>query len=128
MSGELIIHDFAGFSIGQRQTDGFINGTAMCVAHGKEVKEWFRNKETFELFSALEESLGIKSNRGFTAIVGNKRLSASEYVELFPKLITSKRGSPENGGGVFLHPDLAMQLAQWCSPFFAIQVSRWIRE
>jgi KilA-N domain len=43
-------------------------------------------------------------------------------------LILSKRGSPENGGGTWLHPDLAIQLAQWCSPAFAIQVSRWVRE
>jgi len=26
------------------------------------------------------------------------------------------------------HHDLALQLAQWISPIFALQVSRWIRE
>ena len=31
-------------------------------------------------------------------------------------------------GGTFYHPDLAIQLAQWLSPSFAIQVSRWTRE
>ena len=31
-------------------------------------------------------------------------------------------------GGSWIHPDLAIQLAQWCSPSFAIQVSRWTRE
>jgi hypothetical protein len=31
-------------------------------------------------------------------------------------------------GGSWIHPDLAVQLAQWISPSFAIQVSRWIRE
>ena len=30
--------------------------------------------------------------------------------------------------GTFAHPDLAIQIAQWCSPLFAIQVSRWTRE
>jgi len=29
---------------------------------------------------------------------------------------------------IFIHPDLAIQLAQWISPKFAIQVSKWIRE
>lgn len=47
---------------------------------------------------------------------------------MFPNLVVSKRGSPENGGGTWLHPDLAVQLAQWCSPVFAIQVSRWIQD
>lgn len=27
-----------------------------------------------------------------------------------------------------MHPDLAIQAAQWCNKLFAIQVSRWIRE
>jgi hypothetical protein len=30
--------------------------------------------------------------------------------------------------GSWIHPDLAVQLAQWISPSFAIQVSRWVRE
>jgi hypothetical protein len=28
----------------------------------------------------------------------------------------------------FAHPDLAIQIAQWCSSSFALQVSRWTRE
>jgi hypothetical protein len=34
----------------------------------------------------------------------------------------------KNGGnhsGSWIHPDLAVQLAQWISPKFALQVSRW---
>ena len=30
-------------------------------------------------------------------------------------------------GIVWIHPDLAIQLAQWISPPFALQVSKWIR-
>ncbi len=55
-------------------------------------------------------------------------LSGSKYAQIFPTLVFSKRGSPETGGGTWLHPDLAVQLAQWCSKPFAIQVSRWVRE
>lgn len=56
------------------------------------------------------------------------RLSAKKYSLIFPFLIVSKGGSPDNGGGTWLHPDLAIQLAQWCNSLFAIQVSRWVRE
>ncbi len=31
-------------------------------------------------------------------------------------------------GGSWIHPDLAVQLAQWISPIFALQVSEWVRE
>jgi hypothetical protein len=30
--------------------------------------------------------------------------------------------------GTFAHPDIAIQIAQWRSPKFALQVSRWIHE
>ena len=37
----------------------------------------------------------------------------------------------KNVGGIhsstWIHPDLAIQLAQWISPSFALQVSHWIR-
>jgi hypothetical protein len=28
----------------------------------------------------------------------------------------------------WIHPDLAIQLAQWISPKFAIHISKWIRQ
>jgi hypothetical protein len=39
-----------------------------------------------------------------------------------------KGGNDKLGQGSWIHPDLAVQLAQWISPTFALQVSRWIRE
>jgi hypothetical protein len=40
-------------------------------------------------------------------------------------LIEINRGG--NHIGSWIHPDLAIQLAQWISPSFALQVSEWIR-
>lgn len=57
-----------------------------------------------------------------------QRLSATKYAQLFPELLVVKQGSPEFGGGTWIHPDLAIQLAQWCNKLFAIQVSRWVRD
>ena len=33
----------------------------------------------------------------------------------------------KNNQDLWIHPDLAIQLAQWISPKFALQVSKWIR-
>jgi hypothetical protein len=112
----------------QRISDGFINATAMCVAHGKDIRDWLRTKKTLGLFRTLSKYLGIKSNREFYPDLDKSRVSVSDYVDAFPDLMTLKRGSSQNGGGVWLHPDLALQLAQWCNDPFALQVSRWIRE
>lgn len=121
-----ISHDVNGIAVEQRATDGFINGTAMCVAHGKDVSDWLKTDGTWELVTALSEDLGIEPTQSKSRKSGNSvftRVSGT-----YPSLVSVKRGSPENGGGVWLHPDLAIQLAQWCSKPFAIQVSRWVRE
>jgi hypothetical protein len=112
-----------GVTVEQRVTDGFINGTAMCIAHGKLIADWFRNQETIELLHALVLDFGLEINYGISHNSGIASISA-----IYPQLVVSKRGSPENGGGTWLHPDLAIQLAQWCNKPFAIQVSRWVRE
>jgi KilA-N domain len=127
-SVHIATRDVNGVDIEQRQTDGFINGTAMSVAHGKDLNDWFTTRDSLELFSALADDLQIEIKVGDFRDLDVSRLSASKYAEIFPGLVFSKRGSPSTGGGTWLHPDLAIQLAQWCNKPFAIQVGRWIRE
>lgn len=112
-----------GVVIEQRQDNGFINGTAMCTAHGKNIADWFRNHSTIELLLAVAEDLGVKGKYEISHNSSIKSISRA-----YPSLVLSKQGSPENGGGTWLHYDLAVQLAQWCNKVFAIQVSRWVRE
>jgi KilA-N domain len=112
-----------GIEIEQRLTDGFINGTAMCVAHGKDISDWLKTDQVLDLVASLASSLGVKPNSDKKPNSEKTRVSA-----LFPTLVVVKRGSPEAGGGTWLHPDLAIQLAQFCNSAFSLQVSRWIRE
>lgn len=123
-----VFRDVNGTAIEQRQTDGFINATSMSVAHGKDLNDWFTTKDTLELFAALAVDLGVEIKTGDIRDLDASKLSAAKYVEIFPGLVFSKRGSPLVGSGTWLHPDLAIQLAQWCNKPFAIQVSRWVRE
>ena len=94
---------FNGIVIESRAGDNYINATQMCKAGCKLFADWSRLKATKELFEVLEVTMGIP----------------------IVKFIDSKEGK---NGGSWVHPDLAVQLAQWISPSFAIQVSRWIRE
>lgn len=128
MAGKIqkVMREVNGITVEQRSTDGFINGTAMCVAHNKKIDSWFRTEDTLELFEALAINLSIKYSD--LSILDVSRVSATKYAEIFPDFLIAKQGSPKNGGGVWLHPDLAVQLAQWCNKPFALQVSRWVRE
>ena len=99
-------HEFNGFDISQRETDGYFNATAMCQANGKQWNDYWRLGSTSAYVAELSAFTGIPVN----------------------DLVSSKQGQSVNGGGTWVHPDIAIHLAQWCSPKFAVQVSKWVRE
>jgi hypothetical protein len=112
-----------GIPVEQSRADGFINGTAMCVAHDKDISDWLALDATMRLVTALANRLGISFNSGISPNSVKTRVSTT-----FPTLILVKRGAPSTGGGTWIHHKLAPHLAQWCNAEFALQVSDWIEE
>ena len=98
----------SGIVIESRKSDNFINATQLCKAGKKEFNHWYSLKTTKNLIKTLE--LYVNSKTDISGL----------------KVVDIKVGG--NHSGSWIHPDLAVQLAQWISPTFAIQVSRWIRE
>ena len=91
--------------ITSRSDDNFINATQLCQAGGKQFNDWYRLNTTKQLINEIESETGIPVSQ----------------------LIDIKKGnSSEFNQGSWIHPELAIQLAQWISPKFAIQVSKWI--
>ena len=100
----------SGIVIESRESDKFINATQLCKAGGKRFGDWYSLDSTKELIRTLEES--IKSDtKSSVSLIDIKKGNTKLYTQ-----------------GSWIHPDLAVPLAQWISPSFAIQVSRWIRE
>lgn len=94
--------------IESRSSDNFINATQLCKAGGKYFTHWYHLQTTTELireFTAQNLKHGIPCSAPPTDI---------------------KHGG--RNAGAWIHPDLAVQLAQWISPIFALKVSQWIRE
>jgi hypothetical protein len=102
----LISHQMENAVIFQRASDGYVNATAMCRASGKDFYGYARNQGTQEFLQELASETGI---------------DVSELV------ITITTG-PMDARGTWVHPDVAINLGQWCSPKFAVAVSRWVRE
>ena len=91
---------FNGIKIKQRPTDGYMDGTAMCKTNGvKNITHWTNNQGTKDLEAELSKV--IKSDT--TAI----------EITRGPK------------GRTFVHPFLAIHLAMWISPAFAVTVITW---
>lgn len=80
-----------------RRNDGFINLTQMCQANGKQINDFFRLKSTKEYLEALETETGIP---------------VTGLYQVF-------QGGTQNQG-TWGHPMVALRLAQWISPAFAV--------
>ena len=138
LGGEITLN---GISVLARE-DGFINATAMCKAGGKQFKHWNSLESTKELIKALEETqnpeVGIPTS-GFSSAILKTNLKVGIPTFKNPEtgipvsanyqvIDIKKGGNDKKSQGSWIHPDLAVQLAQWISPTFALQVSKWVRE
>jgi hypothetical protein len=87
----LAVFDYNGQTISRRQ-NGFINLTQMCQANGKRLDNWTRLKQT------------------------------QDYIRILANSLTSEVVYSEEGvnGGTWGHPSLAINLARWISPEFAV--------
>ena len=102
-----IIRSWNGKTIRQRE-DGYLSATDMCQSCGKRWNNWYQLATTKEYLKALENKHCCDSSNG--------------------ELIDSKVGGSAETTGTWVHRKVALRLAQWLSPEFAVQVDEWIEE
>jgi len=103
---DLITRSFNSVIIGQRVTDGYINATAMCKASGKKLGHYLENQITQAFLEALSADIGIPIST----------------------LVQIRKGGKPELQGTWVYPYIAVNLGQWCSPQFAVLVSKWVHE
>lgn len=102
----LVYHKAENELISQRVEDGYVNATAMCKAAGKVWYEYTRAATTEPFLQALSADTGISRDA----------------------LIQSIRGGLPDMQGTWVHPQVAIHLAQWLSPKFAVLVTKWVMD
>jgi hypothetical protein len=110
MTTQLISRDFHGARIRQRSNDGYLDATAMCQATGKRFGDYRRLKSTKEYFIAFSSDVGIPTSK---IIQVNKGV---------------QQGKTSQDQGTWIHPYASIHLAIWCSPDFAVMVTKWTFE
>jgi len=100
---DLVSRAWNGTPISRRTTDGFVNATAMCRANGKE---WSKYRESDRCQTYLDA------------------LAETSEIRMFD-LIESRQGQ---GGGTWVHPQVAVDLARWISAPFAVWMDGWFLE
>jgi hypothetical protein len=103
---DVIPHEVDGNLIHQRAADGYVNATAMCKAVGKNFSDYRRLVPTEGFLKELSSAVGIPVANLVISIQGGKPLEQCTWV----------------------HPDVAINLGQWCSPKFAVAVAMWVRD
>lgn len=78
----------------------------MCRAANKQINDYTRLKTTPQYLGALSSETGIPVSG----------------------LIQSVKGGQPELQGTWVHPQVAIHLAQWLSPEFAVRVTRWVFE
>jgi hypothetical protein len=102
-----------------RKYDRYINATQLCKAGGKLFGHWYRLSSTKQLIYELAIKINNEDNFLEESII------KSNIQIWILNLVDTKVGGDHSN--TWIHPDLAIQLAQWLSPSFALQVSHWIR-
>lgn len=92
--------------IEQRVMDGYINATDLCKAARKRLNDYTRLQSTQSFIEELASVTGISVTALIQSITGG-----------IPQL-----------QGTWVHPQVAINLAQWASPKFAVLVSKWVLE
>lgn len=103
MNSQIINANFNGISISFNNA-AYLNATAIAAHFEKRVQHYLGTEDTQNYINALATHL---SKAVFTAF--DKK-----------QLVIVKRGSPENGGGTWLHPKLAVHFARWLDAEFAV--------
>ena len=87
----------------QVREDGYMDATAICQAGGKKFCHWYENNRTKKIIKELSLDTGFPST----------------------KLILTTKGKGKNQH-TFVHPILAISIAQWVSPKYHIKVCNYV--
>ena len=92
--------------ITSRIEDNFINANQLCQAGNKKFNDWYILDSTKHLINELESET---------------KIPCSQLLDII------KENSSDLNQNIWIHPYLAIQLAQFISHKFALQVNEWIR-
>jgi KilA-N domain len=107
MANNNIIRQWNGRTIRQRE-DGYLSATDMCQACGKRWNNWNQLDSTKVYLEALRLHRYCDSSNG--------------------NLVDTQQGGIPENQGTWVHRKVALRLAQWLSPDFAVQVDDWVEE
>jgi hypothetical protein len=101
-----------------RESDGYINVTNLCKAGGRKFETWNRRDQSKNFLRVLETRIGENNAlQNYVALSNTPSATLIKYETGY--------GSAQ---GTWVHPRVAINIAQWISPEFDVQVSDWVQQ
>lgn len=118
MTDQPIASATAKVTVSIRENDGYINATKLCQSAGKLWGHYYSLSSTRDFLAAAEKSIAIGIHP-----LNQLRRSVSNVTD---HLIDSITTGPNSERGTWVHPQVAIHLAQWLSPEFAVAVTELV--
>jgi hypothetical protein len=99
----IVVRTWNDAPISRRDSDGYADATAMCQANGKLWGHYRETQRTTDYITALADATGLQP----------------------AQLVISTTTGPNHLRGTWIHPRLAVDLARWLSPAFAVWMDGW---
>ena len=126
MTTKVIPFEYQGQPV-HLNVDGWLHATVIAERFGKEPAQWLRSPETLTYLAAIAEALNTNSVNltelnEINQLDSSKAATKARILKLVKQtgLVKTKVGAPENGGGTWLHPKLAVVFARWLDARFAV--------
>jgi hypothetical protein len=111
----IVTRSFKGLVVERRDSDGYFNGTNLCAAFKKKFDNYLQTQRVSAYLDALAQSIHSKS--GFPDL---------DFDQARASLVQVQHGGSSRGS--WIHERVAVDLARWLSPDFAVWMDGWILE
>ena len=115
-----------------RETDGYIDVTNLCKAGGRLFSTWRRKTTTEEFLKILKDDIKSEYQKNSsvqycTDLLINHETPQNQSEDDIQLIKTETKGVNETRG-TWVHPKVAINIAQWISPKFDVQVTKWVHQ
>jgi hypothetical protein len=122
------------YTIVCRESDGYIDITNLCKAGGKKFNDWYRLTKSKDFLRILDERIKSEDQKDMqTGILTSIETKSEDHkdmqagIAVCMELIKIEQTSTTNKG-TWVHPKIAINIAQWISPSFDLDVAEWVHQ
>ncbi len=106
-----------------RESDGYINVTNLCKAGGKQFNHWHDRSKSKDFLKVLERVIKTEYQQN-----NAPGIPGALFDPTSPTTLIKYETGYGSAQATWVHPRVAINIAQWISPEFDVQVTNWVQQ